>query len=233
MWTLEERRIRADLIEVFKMLNGLSGIPFESMFTLDTSKRTRGHSYKILKSRFNTDLRQHFFSERVINFWNSLDDSTVSATSLNIFKQRRLKQQRHLLQMGLPQDITVRRPWRPMPSGEASSGELSGELFASVSQDLTALQKSVLLWTHAQRCVHVIFCRCFFSSAALVGQTAELIFTKVSHVVDIRCYLRTYQINLFLALLKLHVEPKNDEFFYPATRTFSALTPERGKISQF
>ena len=35
----------------------------------------------------------------------------------------------------------------------------------------------------------------FFSSffmAALVGQTAERIFTKLSHVVDIRCYLRTY-----------------------------------------
>jgi len=76
LWTLEERRISADLIEVFKMLNGLSGIPFESMFTLDTSKWTRGHSYKILKSRLNTDLRQHFFSERVINFWNSLNDST-------------------------------------------------------------------------------------------------------------------------------------------------------------
>jgi len=28
--------------------------------------------------------------------------------------------------------------------------------------------------------------------AALVGQTAERIFTKLSHVVDIRCYLRTY-----------------------------------------
>jgi len=50
---------------------------------------------------------------------------------------------------------------------------------------------SCLLWTHAQRCVHVIFCRRFFS-AALVGQTAERIFTKLSHVVDIRCYLRTY-----------------------------------------
>ena len=53
-----------------------------------------------------------------------------------------------------------------------------------------------LLWTHAQRCVHVIFCRCFFNIffilAALVGQTAERIFTKLSHVVDIRCYLRTY-----------------------------------------
>ena len=44
--------------------------------------------------------------------------------------------------------------------------------------------------------VHVIFCRCFFSyfffMRALVGQTAERIFTKLSHVVDIRCYLRTY-----------------------------------------
>ena len=28
--------------------------------------------------------------------------------------------------------------------------------------------------------------------AALVGQTAERIFTKLSHMVDIRCYLRTY-----------------------------------------
>ena len=31
-----------------------------------------------------------------------------------------------------------------------------------------------------------------FFIPALVGQTAERIFTKLSHVVDIRCYLRTY-----------------------------------------
>ena len=31
-----------------------------------------------------------------------------------------------------------------------------------------------------------------FLIPALVGQTAERIFTKLSHVVDIRCYLRTY-----------------------------------------
>jgi len=110
LWTLEERRIRADLIEVHKMLNGLSDVSFRSMFTPDSSKRTRGQSYKLIKSRFNTNLRQHFFSERVIKFWNSLEDSIVSAPSLNCFKQR-LGQQRHLLQMGLPSD--VRRPQRP------------------------------------------------------------------------------------------------------------------------
>jgi len=32
----------------------------------------------------------------------------------------------------------------------------------------------------------------YFFMRALVGQTAERIFTKLSHVVDIRCYLRTY-----------------------------------------
>ena len=32
----------------------------------------------------------------------------------------------------------------------------------------------------------------YFFMAALVGKTAERIFTKLSHVVDIRCYLRTY-----------------------------------------
>jgi len=37
-----------------------------------------------------------------------------------------------------------------------------------------------------------VFLFYIFFMAALVGQTAERIFTKLSHVVDIRCYLRTY-----------------------------------------
>ena len=32
----------------------------------------------------------------------------------------------------------------------------------------------------------------YFFMAALVGQTAERVFTKLSQVVDISCYLRTY-----------------------------------------
>jgi len=78
LWTLKERRIRANLIEVYKKLNGLTDVPFESMFTLDSCKRSRGHSDKLIKNRFNTDLCQHFFSERVINFCNSLEDSISS-----------------------------------------------------------------------------------------------------------------------------------------------------------
>ena len=34
------------------------------------------------------DLRKYFFSERVVSAWNSLDDETVTASSLNVFKNR-------------------------------------------------------------------------------------------------------------------------------------------------
>jgi len=43
LWTLEERRVRADLIEVFKMVRELSGIKLETFFQLDSNGRTRGH----------------------------------------------------------------------------------------------------------------------------------------------------------------------------------------------
>ena len=64
--------------------------------------------------------------------------------------------------------------------------------------------------------VHVIILPMFFYIfliPALVGQTAERIFTKLSHMVDIRHHLRTYKINLLLALLKLHGGPKSDANF--------------------
>jgi ribonuclease P/MRP protein subunit RPP40 len=40
LWSLEERRNRADLIEVFKMKEGLSAIPFENFFALSDNSRT-------------------------------------------------------------------------------------------------------------------------------------------------------------------------------------------------
>ena len=88
LWTLEERLVRADLIEVYnyKMMHGLSAVKFESFFELDSNKRTRGHSCKLTKKRFRTDLRQHFFTERIINVWNSLDEQTVGSCSINSFK---------------------------------------------------------------------------------------------------------------------------------------------------
>ena len=43
LWSLEERRVRADLIEVYKVVHGLSAIQFDDLFEFDTSGHTRGH----------------------------------------------------------------------------------------------------------------------------------------------------------------------------------------------
>ena len=88
LWTLEERRNRADILEVYKMARGLSRLQFSAFFDLDSSHRTRGHVLKLVKRGCDTDLRRHFFSERVFQRWNGLDDDTVSAESLNSFKNR-------------------------------------------------------------------------------------------------------------------------------------------------
>jgi len=50
-WSLEERRNRSDLIEVFKMAKNLSPIPLMALtkfFELNTDNRTRGHSFKLV-----------------------------------------------------------------------------------------------------------------------------------------------------------------------------------------
>ena len=62
-WTLEERRNRSDLVEVFKMAKNLSPIQLTKFFELNTDNRTRGHSVKLVKHCCNCAVRRHFFSE--------------------------------------------------------------------------------------------------------------------------------------------------------------------------
>ena len=98
MWTLEERRARADLIEVYKIIHGISSVSFDTFFEFNSYGSTRGHSLKLMKKRSLTNLRHHFFSERVINNWNSLDNRTVTSGSINIFKGNleRLRQSKEI-----------------------------------------------------------------------------------------------------------------------------------------
>jgi len=74
------------ITEVYKMFHGLSTIDISNFFELDTYGRTRGHLLKLKKGRVSTDLRRHFFTERVVKIWNSLADGVVQSQSLNGFK---------------------------------------------------------------------------------------------------------------------------------------------------
>ena len=125
LWTLEERRVRADLIEVYKIVHGLSAIPFSSFFEFENSGRTRG--LKLWKKRCHLDLRIYFFSERVVSLWNCLDERTVKSASLNCFKGN-LTRLRSSTMGQLFLDSFVRWPQGPRQLHcLASSGQLSGE----------------------------------------------------------------------------------------------------------
>jgi len=85
--TLEKRRIRGDLIETFKIVTNRENIDSRQFFTVRESlHELRGHRYTLYKPRCHLSVRQHFFSHRVINSWNSLPDDVVSARSVNSFK---------------------------------------------------------------------------------------------------------------------------------------------------
>ena len=88
LYSLEFRRLRGDLMETYKMMRGLDRVEVERFFPLSKEVRTRGHSLKIKGGRFRTELRRNFFSQRVVNLWNSLPTEVVEATSLNMFKAR-------------------------------------------------------------------------------------------------------------------------------------------------
>ena len=86
LWSLEERRNRADLIELFKMVRGISTVKLESYFQLADNSRTRGHSSKLAEAHSRCDVRLHFFSVRVLNRWNSLPQAAVDVTTVDSFK---------------------------------------------------------------------------------------------------------------------------------------------------
>ena len=86
--SLSKRRLRGDLIEVFKMVRGLSGLKFDDFFQYAEQGSTRGHRFKLFKMRSNFNKRLVFFSQRVINEWNGLNESVVEAESVNTFKNR-------------------------------------------------------------------------------------------------------------------------------------------------
>ena len=84
MTILETRRLRGDLIEVFKILNGYEDIDSKISFKLKEDSMTRGPKVALVKPYCRLDTRKFSFSQRTINDWNHLSHDCVSASSVNI-----------------------------------------------------------------------------------------------------------------------------------------------------
>ena len=86
LYRLEERRLRGDLIETFKLLTGKENIDPDQFFNINLNN-LRGHSKKLNKQCMKL-CRRRFFSQRVVDEWNSLSNDIISAYSTNILKNR-------------------------------------------------------------------------------------------------------------------------------------------------
>ena len=86
--TLETRFLRADLIEVFKILRGFENLDPDRFFQVVGDGVRRGHSFKLFKKRYRLDVGKFKFASRVCEEWNRLGDGVVSAGTVNAFKTR-------------------------------------------------------------------------------------------------------------------------------------------------
>ena len=83
--TLETRRIRGDLIEVFKIFKAYENVDYREFFEL-SENNLRGHSCKLFKKRVKTNIGKYSFSNRVVDLWNNLPEDVVSCNNVVSFK---------------------------------------------------------------------------------------------------------------------------------------------------
>ena len=84
LYSLELRKVRGDLIETYKILTGLDG-----RFRKNRGgSRTRGHTLRKRGKQFRTEVRRNFFTQRVVNAWNSLPQNVIEAKTLSDFEKK-------------------------------------------------------------------------------------------------------------------------------------------------
>ena len=90
--TLLERRARLDMIQTYKIINGIDNVQTDTWFKLVgiVNRNTRSTSYhkNILLTTSRTETRRNFFSSRVAAKWNSLPTDLKECKTVQLFKTK-------------------------------------------------------------------------------------------------------------------------------------------------
>ena len=94
MTTLEERRWRGDMIQTWRIMTGKDMVKVETWFDLEvdrlrlgaTATRHATQHHAIRPRNFKYEERGKFFSQRVVQDYNSLPNNVKQATDINTFK---------------------------------------------------------------------------------------------------------------------------------------------------
>ena len=85
--TLETRRLRGDLIEVFKIIEGFDKVDYLKFRHLSTTG-LRGHNLKLFKPSCKRNVGKHTFSNMVIDSLNRLQEDIIACESFDNFKKK-------------------------------------------------------------------------------------------------------------------------------------------------
>ena len=81
-----QRRLRGQLIEVFKCLNRFTTDSARRLFDYDLNDRTRNSGAKLIVKHFNASVAQHLNKIKITTTWNVLPNEVVSSRTVNSFK---------------------------------------------------------------------------------------------------------------------------------------------------
>ena len=83
--TLESRRLKADMVMVFKIMKGLIDID-RCIFEFYNISNLRGHTCKLYKPISSINCRTHSFVSRIVETWNALPQTAIDAPNIACFK---------------------------------------------------------------------------------------------------------------------------------------------------
>ena len=90
--SLRQRRVRFDLLQTYKIINGIDKVDKSIWFTLVSeidgrNTRLNDCPFNLVREKVSrTEIRNNFFSQRVISTWNALPSFVKESQSLNAFK---------------------------------------------------------------------------------------------------------------------------------------------------